>query len=153
MEKLILKPFLGKAKKMAYALCLGTILLLGFKPIDKKPKLTLQINNVEKDGIFYVSICSKSAEWSDNGKYSFKFDAMKEGQNIFEITTVPTGNYAIAIYQDLNGNEKLDTNFLGIPKEPYGFSNNKIPIFSEPSFEKCKFEFNENNQQISINLL
>jgi uncharacterized protein (DUF2141 family) len=39
-----------------------------------------------------------------------------------DISNVESGDYAIAIIQDLNENEKLDKNFLGIPKEPYGFS-------------------------------
>ena len=39
-----------------------------------------------------------------------------------EISIVESGEYAIAVIQDLNENEKLDKNMLGIPKEPYGFS-------------------------------
>ncbi len=39
-----------------------------------------------------------------------------------EIANVDPGEYAIAVIQDLNGNKKLDRNFLKIPKEPYGFS-------------------------------
>ena len=31
------------------------------------------------------------------------------------------GEYAFSFFQDLNENKKIDTNFLGIPKEPYGF--------------------------------
>jgi uncharacterized protein (DUF2141 family) len=50
------------------------------------------------------------------------------------------GRYALAVYQDLNGNDVLDKNFIGIPKEPYGFSNNFRPRFSAPKFEDCAFE-------------
>ena len=39
-----------------------------------------------------------------------------------EISIVESGEYAIAVIQDLNENEKLDKNMPGIPKEPYGFS-------------------------------
>jgi uncharacterized protein (DUF2141 family) len=39
-----------------------------------------------------------------------------------EISGIDKGEYAVAIIQDLNENEELDKNFLGIPKEPYGFS-------------------------------
>ena len=37
---------------------------------------------------------------------------------------LPRGKYGVIAFHDLNGNEKLDTNFMGIPNEPYGFSNN-----------------------------
>ena len=36
---------------------------------------------------------------------------------------VKPGNYAIAVFHDLNGNGKLDRNLIGLPSEPYGFSN------------------------------
>ena len=38
------------------------------------------------------------------------------------MANVESGKYSIAVIQDLNENRKLDTNFLGIPKDPYGFS-------------------------------
>ncbi len=59
---------------------------------------------------------------------------------------------AIALLQDLNNNGKLDTNLLGIPKEPYAFSNNIKPVFSAPKFQQYSFEFAKENQLISISL-
>jgi uncharacterized protein (DUF2141 family) len=47
-----------------------------------------------------------------------------EEQMTVEIPEVEPAEYAIAIIQDLNGNQKLDRNMLKIPKEPYGFSGN-----------------------------
>ena len=51
---------------------------------------------------------------------------------------IPTGTYAIGVYVDENENEKLDTNFLGIPKEQYGFSHNS-KAFGIPKFEAASF--------------
>lgn len=53
------------------------------------------------------------------------------------IKNVPSGRYAIAIYQDMNGDKKLNKNFLGIPKEKYGFSNNPNSKFGLPDFSDC----------------
>ena len=53
--------------------------------------------------------------------------------------SVPKGTYAIAIFHDANKNGKLDTNFLGIPKEQTGTSNNVITRLGPPSFEKARF--------------
>ena len=47
------------------------------------------------------------------------------------------GDVAVAVYQDLNGNGKLDAGIFNIPKEPYGFSNNYRPSFSAPHYEGC----------------
>ncbi|MGF1639298.1 MAG: DUF2141 domain-containing protein [Cyclobacteriaceae bacterium] len=128
------------------------ISLTSFKGFENRT-LTLKINNVEKSGKIYVSFCTESSEWSANGKYHFQFDNPKKGTNTFTITTIPHGTYAIAIYQDLNSNKKLDENMFGAPKEPFAFSNNIVPRFSAPKFEDCKFDFSKDGQIISINLL
>jgi uncharacterized protein (DUF2141 family) len=60
-----------------------------------------------------------------------------------QFKNIPKGTYAIALFHDENSNEILDKNFLGIPKEGYGFSNNAKALFSAPSFDKAKFELNE----------
>ena len=57
---------------------------------------------------------------------------------------IPAGTYAIDMYQDLNSNDNLDSTFLRIPKEPFGFSNNTPVRFGPPSFEKSSFEVTGN---------
>ena len=56
---------------------------------------------------------------------------------------LPYGTYAITILHDENGNLKVDANFLGIPKEGYGFSNNARNLFRAPKFEEAKFELKQ----------
>ena len=50
---------------------------------------------------------------------------------------VPSGSYAIAVYQDLNDNKEMDKGLFHIPKEPYGFSNHYRPGMSAPHFADC----------------
>ena len=57
----------------------------------------------------------------------------------FTITDLPNGEYAVAIFHDENANDKLDTNWLGIPKESIAFSNAKIKTFGPPSYKECAF--------------
>jgi uncharacterized protein (DUF2141 family) len=56
---------------------------------------------------------------------------------VFE--NVAPGDYAIAVVHDANGNGQADTNFLGIPTEGVGVSNNALPKLSLPTFEGCRF--------------
>ena len=55
--------------------------------------------------------------------------------------TLPVYNwYAIALFQDLNDNDSLDTRgSMKIPTEPFGFSNNKKGTFGPPGFDQVKF--------------
>lgn len=62
------------------------------------------------------------------------------------------GRYALAVYHDLNSNGVLDKNFVGIPKEPYGFSKNFRPKLSAPKFEDCEFTFKDPGQKINVKL-
>lgn len=52
---------------------------------------------------------------------------------------LPVGEYAFKIYHDENGNGELDTDILGIPSEPYIFSNDASDPFSAPEWEESKF--------------
>ncbi len=49
-------------------------------------------------------------------------------------TGLNPGMYAVAVSQDLNGNHRTDTNWLGIPTEPWGVSNNVRPTLRAPRF-------------------
>ena len=58
----------------------------------------------------------------------------------------------MVFFIDANENKKLDKNFIGIPKEQYGFSNNAMGAFSAPTFEQAKFiVLNKANQNIKLN--
>lgn len=52
---------------------------------------------------------------------------------------VAPGTYAVALFHDENGDGKLDTNFLGLPREGVGVSNNKFRSFGPPTWEDAKF--------------
>ena len=58
---------------------------------------------------------------------------------------------SFSLNTDANENEKLDTNFLGIPKEQFGFSNDAKGSFGPPSFESASFEVTQ-SKKIVINL-
>jgi uncharacterized protein (DUF2141 family) len=58
---------------------------------------------------------------------------------IIVIKNLKPGKYAFKYFHDENKNENLDLNWIGIPKEGYGFSNNARGTFGPPSFEKMVF--------------
>lgn len=53
---------------------------------------------------------------------------------------VPEGTWAVSVAHDLNGNHQVDKNFLGIPTEPWGVSNNARPSLRAPRFEEAAFQ-------------
>jgi uncharacterized protein (DUF2141 family) len=66
-------------------------------------------------------------------------------------TNLKPGHYALSVYHDVNENNKMDSNFIGIPTEPYGFSNNVMGTFGPPSFENAKVKVEADTKSV-INL-
>jgi len=92
---------------------------------------------------------------SYNGKSpKFKGSIIKVKNRTVEwrLENIPFGMYAIKAFHDENSNNEIDTNFLGIPTENYGFSNNARSLFGPPSFEDAKFKFNSIEMKIEITL-
>jgi acyl-CoA reductase-like NAD-dependent aldehyde dehydrogenase/uncharacterized protein (DUF2141 family) len=68
-------------------------------------------------------------------------------------TDLPPGTYAVSLYEDLNGNHKLDQNFIGIPNEPVGVSGDPIGRLGPPRFDECSFKLSDARQTITIKLV
>ncbi|SHJ68122.1 Uncharacterized conserved protein, DUF2141 family [Hymenobacter daecheongensis DSM 21074] len=86
-----------------------------------------------------------------HGGYAFMRVVKPGGQNQIQLPIdLPDGEWAVAITQDINNNDKLDKNFLGIPTEPYAFSNNIRPTVSAPDFNQCKFMVKGSGKVVSI---
>lgn len=66
-----------------------------------------------------------------------------ENKVVYTFKNLPDGDYAIAVYQDLNNNGKCDRNMIGYPTEGFGFSKNYKPKLSAPNFDEVKIAINQ----------
>ncbi len=103
--------------------------------------LTIKAEGIRSsDGYIGVAVYNTEATFLKDGKtFSGTFEPTKEGKTIITIADLPEGTYAVSIFHDKNGNKELDTNFIGIPKEPVAFSMAKMKTFGPPSFKACSF--------------
>ena len=62
------------------------------------------------------------------------------------------GAYAVAIYHDENGNHHFDRNFLGLPAEGYGFSNDAPTMLGPPSFDAARIAVHPGENTATIRL-
>jgi len=65
---------------------------------------------------------------------------------------IPPGMYALAVFHDENMNGKLDTNWVGIPKEGYGFSKDVKALLGAPSFSAASFKYDEKTLDLTISM-
>lgn len=68
-----------------------------------------------------------------------------------EIKGLPYDEYAVAVYQDINNNNRLDRKLFGLPKEPFGLSGKK-GFMNIPKYKRQAFLFASDNQKIEIKL-
>lgn len=123
------------------------------------PEKKLKISNFELmiHGMKDVKGEVRIALFNSEEKYGDKEDPLhavvlevKSDTVIWDEAELPFGKYAIAVYHDKNVNGKLDSNFLGIPKEAYGFSNNARGRFGPASWKDAHFTINEPRSSMLI---
>jgi len=118
-------------------------LLLGLPSlVTSQNTLTVWVEGVSSsDGYIAVAVYSDEDGFLKDGKaFTGAFAQAEKGTTHIEFHNLPDGIYAVSIFHDENGNKEMDTNLIGIPKEPLGFSIGKLKTFGPPSFKECSFE-------------
>jgi len=72
------------------------------------------------------------------------------GHAVCEFSGIPSGTYAVSVVHDENSNGKMDTNFMGIPREGVGSSNHAKGHFGPPKFEAAAFHFSGDREDLKI---
>jgi uncharacterized protein (DUF2141 family) len=116
-------------------------------------ELAVTITDIrESQGLLMVSVVNSDAAWNNQAKpvAAQKIAAIK-GEMTLNFPDLPPGKYAVQVMHDENGNNKLDANFLGIPSEGYGFSNNPN-VMRRAHFDEAVFEVGADKTVITIRL-
>ncbi|MGE0622423.1 MAG: DUF2141 domain-containing protein [Pseudomonadales bacterium] len=61
----------------------------------------------------------------------------------FSTDALPPGDYGVRVMHDVNGNGEMDENLVGMPTEPWGFSNNAMGSFGPPGWQDVRFTLND----------
>jgi len=88
----------------------------------------------------------------DTPKYLSRVEDAKGDSVSVTFPAVPYGTYAIKVFQDLNGDGKLKTGFMGAPEEPWGFSNDATGFMGPADFSDAKFELDAPELELTIHL-
>jgi uncharacterized protein (DUF2141 family) len=80
------------------------------------------------------------------------FIKVRDRQARCDFLDIPPGMYALAVVHDENMNGQLDTNWMKIPREGYGFSNDAKAVFGAPSFSAASFSYDGQTLDLTISL-
>jgi uncharacterized protein (DUF2141 family) len=125
--------------------------------ISGQGTLDVKVTNIKNaSGVIHLSLQDSAEGWlSTDPDVKTFLDVSKEISStddiIISVENLPAGSYAISLFHDLNDNLDLDTNFIGYPKEPFGFSA-PMGLTGPPKFEDAKVEVTVGKSSLEIKL-
>jgi uncharacterized protein (DUF2141 family) len=118
-----------------------------------EPTVKIMINpSPENDGQVILALCNQEHFPHEDRCTIRKTIPAKEARQSITLTAPEPGRYAILVINDVNKNNKLDTNLIGIPKEPVGVSRNPALRFGPPRFEDAAIDLSGSDKEIIIDL-
>lgn len=130
------------------------LILVGAFAHGQTYNLEITVTNIKEiKGKITLSLYNDEKFFPKEGQ-EFRTASIPVNGNIvkYSFTGLPFGEYAVALFHDKNSDGICNRNFLGKPKEGYGFSRNYNPKLSAPDFKDCKILLNR-NLQINIELI
>ncbi len=116
--------------------------------------LTIRVENVlPAGGVLRLGLYDAARYPDDNSKPVASADVPAvAGETVITLHGLAPGIYAIQTFQDVNANDRMDTSWIGLPLEPFGFSQDATPFLSKPAFDDVKFTLNAgyNSQVIHL---
>lgn len=144
-SKRLLPPFLAG---LALA-TLGTSAALAQGSLPEGCGLQLEIKRVSAgSGLVMVAVYESEAQFMKEMALAVAVQAKGESLSL-PLCPIQAEEVAVMIYQDLDRNGKLGTNFMGIPNEPYGASGE--PSFGPPTWAKAKVRADGRRITITLN--
>lgn len=102
-------------------------------------------------GKVFVAVYNRAEDFLKQPMRTATVDA-QPGKVKLLIAGLAPGDYAFSVFHDENGNGKLDTNLIGMPVEPYGFSNDASGNYGPPSFKQSLLHLPEAGATAAVNL-
>ena len=103
-------------------------------------KLEIEVNGFKNnDGKAKINLYNTQESFMKKGIKSVR-TVLKNNKTYAVFTDLPKGTYAVSMFHDENSNGKIDSNFMGIPTEGYGTSNDAKGFMGPPKYEDAKFE-------------
>ena len=131
-------------KKLLLILAIVFSGILSTNAQEETADLTINIAGLNSDkGMLLVGLYNNKDTFL---KKHFKGDVakIKDKKSVIIFKDLPKGEYAVSFIHDENNNNKMDTNFLKIPKEDYGCSNNARGFMGPPKYNDAKFQLTAN---------
>lgn len=105
-------------------------------------------------GHVLISVFDREEGYPESVEQALVTKKVKVTEKSHHITleNLPYGDYAIVFLHDENGNGKMDTNFVGMPTEGYGASNDAVNTLSAPKYKDAQFKLAATTQKLKLKI-
>jgi uncharacterized protein (DUF2141 family) len=130
----------------------GVAVACGLATAASAATVTVTVEDVPNDrGEVHVNLCDAATFLGSDCPFDVHRLAHR-GRVVVKVRNVPPGRYAAVAYHDENANRDLDVNFLGLPEERFGFTNDPVLLLGPPSFKDCAFDVGNKGVTVKIRL-
>jgi uncharacterized protein (DUF2141 family) len=148
----------GRVRACVLALC---IVLLGVESVrgedpEATAALAVLVTGFPSDeGVAFVGLFESRGSYDDPDASPDESARLEihDGQVRWRVESLAPGDYALRVYHDANGNQRLDRGRRGIPREHFGFSNNPARRRGPAPWQDARFELGPGETHVEIELL
>ena len=104
------------------------------------------------DGLAGIAVWGSAEGFSEEIEHAVatRYVEIADGAAAAEFDPLPPGVYAVTVFHGKNDNKRFDKNWLGMPREAWGVSNNARPRFLVPRFDEARLELAAGPHAIEI---
>lgn len=121
---------------------IAVVILAVWADLAQSADISVRMQGVPANGVLVFQVYDSPNAFGDFRDPVREMHAPVQAGAVYLINNVPAGDVAVLVYVDENRNGLIDKNFIGIPQEPLGISNNYRPK-GPPAFGRAKFTINE----------
>lgn len=135
---------------------LALLVVLAFPALAGTPgTLTVVVDGLESDrGTVAFALYASKATYLEEPLRKGRLEVVRgedgEHTSRWVLEELPAGDYALSLYHDEDGDGELDKAAFGIPREPYGFSNDARSTTGPPGWEKARFRFAGGDGEVRV---
>lgn len=133
-------------------ICTAFVILLTPTYSQITVQVDVELSKPDAGGMLRAALCSGQIAY-DTEKGCMAASVAANGPVVvLTFNDIAPGFYAAKVFHDVDGDGRIDTNVLGIPTEPYGFSKDAMGMFGPPSFKQAAFEVGKESKRIKVRM-
>jgi len=115
--------------------------------------LTVVVHGTQRGGLVHWALYASAEQYDGEDKIRGGGAEATGDATVIDVGPLAPGRYSLVCFLDVDRDDEFDTNFIGMPTEPFGFSQDPRKRFGKPDFDATAFEVGRGRLQIEVTLV